>query len=88
MLDKLRPILVSPSLILRRYSESMYRSLPRMVSKESAVKKYIVTLSDTEREQLTALIHNGKHAARKLLKARILLKAPCRELREPDQRVH
>ena len=47
----------------------------RMVSKESAVKKYIVTLSDAEREQLTALIHSGKHPAQKLLKARILLKA-------------
>ena len=46
-----------------------------MVSKESAVKKYIVTLSDEEREQLSALIHSGKHPAQKLLKARILLKA-------------
>ena len=46
-----------------------------MVNKESAVKKYIVTLSNAEREQLTALIHSGKHPAQKLLKARILLKA-------------
>jgi len=46
-----------------------------MVSNESAVKKYIVTLSDAERKQLTALIESGKHSARKLLKARILLKA-------------
>jgi Homeodomain-like domain len=46
-----------------------------MVSEESAVKKYIVTLSDEEREQLTALIRSGKHPAQKLLKARILLKA-------------
>src|SRR5277367_5309205 len=46
-----------------------------MVSKESGVKKYIVTLSDEERDQLTALIHTGKHPAQKLLKARILLKA-------------
>ena len=51
----------------------------RMVSKESAVKKYIVTLSDAEREQLTALIHSGKHPAQKLLKARILLKADASE---------
>jgi transposase len=43
--------------------------------RESAVKKYIVTLSDEEREQLTALIQTGKHPAQKLLKARILLKA-------------
>ena len=46
-----------------------------MGSKESAVKKYIVTLSDTEREKLNALIHSGKHPAQKLLKARVLLKA-------------
>ena len=46
-----------------------------VASEESAVKKYIVTLSDEEREQLTALIQSGKHPARKLLKARILLKA-------------
>ncbi len=50
-----------------------------MVSKESAVKKYIVILSDAEREQLTALIHSGKHPAQKLLKARILLKADASE---------
>ena len=46
-----------------------------MGSKESAVKKYNVTLSDTEREQLTTLIHSGKHPAQRLLKACILLKA-------------
>jgi transposase len=39
------------------------------------VKKYVVKLSAEEREQLTALIGSGKHSARKLLKARILLKA-------------
>jgi hypothetical protein len=50
-----------------------------MVSKESAVKKYIVTLSEAEREQLSALIHSGKHPAQKLLKARILLKADASE---------
>ena len=41
-----------------------------MASKQNAVKKYIVTLSDEEREQLTALIQSGKHPAQKLLKAR------------------
>jgi len=30
-----------------------------MARKEIAVKKYIVTLSDEEREQLTTLIHTG-----------------------------
>ena len=32
-------------------------------------------VSDEEREQLDTLIQNGKHRARHLLKARILLKA-------------
>src|SRR5208283_723543 len=46
-----------------------------VAEKEIAVKKYVVKLSDEEREQLATLIHAGKHPARKLLKARILLKA-------------
>jgi hypothetical protein len=50
-----------------------------VASKENAVKKYIVTLSDEERDQLTALIQSGKHPAQKLLKARILLKADASE---------
>jgi hypothetical protein len=43
--------------------------------KEIAVKKYVVKLSDEERKQLTSAINKGKHAARQLLRARILLKA-------------
>lgn len=46
-----------------------------MTAKQRAVKKYIVKLSDDEREQLTGLIQKGKGPARQLLKARILLKA-------------
>src|SRR5438105_2340504 len=46
-----------------------------MARKEIAVKKYAVTLSNEEREHLTALIRSGHHPAQKLLKARILLKA-------------
>ena len=46
-----------------------------MTAKQHGLKKYIVTLSDAERDQLSALIDKGKHPARKLLKARILLKA-------------
>ena len=42
---------------------------------KTAVKKYIVTLSNDERDELTTLIQTGKHATRKLLMARILLKA-------------
>ena len=46
-----------------------------MTRNKTPVKKYVVTLSDEEREQLATLIHTGKHPAQKLLKARILLKA-------------
>jgi transposase len=43
--------------------------------KESAMKKYRVTLTAEERECLVALIATGKAAAKKLTHARILLKA-------------
>ncbi len=46
-----------------------------MAKKETGAKKYIVRLSDEERDRLSGLINAGKHPARKLLKARILLKA-------------
>jgi transposase len=46
-----------------------------VTAKRIAVKKYVVNLSDTERERLNGLIHMGKHPARQLTKARILLKA-------------
>lgn len=39
------------------------------------MKKYRVTLTEGEREELGQLINKGKAAARKLLHARILLKA-------------
>jgi len=39
------------------------------------MKKYLVTLTPDEREQLTALITAGKGAAKKLAHARVLLKA-------------
>jgi transposase len=38
-------------------------------------KKYLVTLSDEEHEQLEHLLHSGTHATRKVTRARILLKA-------------
>ena len=38
-------------------------------------KKYIVTLQDSEREELEQLLRGGKHASRKVTRARILLKA-------------
>ena len=46
-----------------------------MTLTEPSVKKYSVRLSLDERDHLTALIGSGKHPARKLLKARILMKA-------------
>jgi transposase len=60
-----------------------------MVRKEIAVKKYVVDLSEEEREHLTTLIQTGKHAAQKLLKARILLKADASDAGEgwSDQQI-
>jgi Homeodomain-like domain len=50
-----------------------------MAAKEIAVKKYVVKLSEAERERLQALINKGKSPAKRLLKARILLKADASE---------
>ena len=50
-----------------------------MAAKEISVKRYVVRLSADEREQLEALIRKGKSPARRLLKARILLKADVSE---------
>ena len=47
------------------------------------MKKYVVTLTDEERQRLRALIASGKGPARKLMHARILLKADRRG-RKPD----
>ena len=53
-----------------------------MAGKDIAVKKYVVRLSAEEREQLEAMIGAGKHPARLLTKARILLKADVSEAGE------
>lgn len=50
-----------------------------MTAKQSAVKKYVVKLSDDERARLNAMIHKGKHPAWRITKARILLKADASE---------
>ena len=50
-----------------------------MAGKDIAVKKYVVRLSAEERERLEGLIRRGKSPARRLLKARILLKADVSE---------
>src|SRR5215468_3422625 len=50
-----------------------------MSAREVPVKKYVVRLSAEEREQLQAMIRKGKSSARRLMKARILLKADVSE---------
>ena len=50
-----------------------------MAGKEISVKKYVVRLGGGERQQLEALIRKGKGPARRLLRARILLKADVSE---------
>jgi len=50
-----------------------------VVTREIAVKKYVVRLSAEEREQLTVMVHAGRHPARQLTRARILLKADVSE---------
>jgi poly-gamma-glutamate capsule biosynthesis protein CapA/YwtB (metallophosphatase superfamily) len=46
-----------------------------VTAKQKTRSKFIVRLSEEERERLNTLIQNGKHGARQLLKARVLLKA-------------
>src|SRR5260370_3569912 len=53
-----------------------------MAAKEISVKKYVVGLSGEERERLETLIRKGKSPARRLVKARILLKADVSEAGE------
>jgi len=53
-----------------------------MSAKENSVKRYVVKLSGEERAQLEALLRRGKSPARRLLKARILLKADVSEAGE------
>jgi hypothetical protein len=50
-----------------------------MAGGEIAVKKYVVKLSEAERDYLQTLINKGKSPAKRLLKARILLKADASE---------
>jgi hypothetical protein len=53
-----------------------------MAAKEISVKTYVVRLSGEERERLKTLIGKGKSPARRLLKARILLKVDVSEAGE------
>ena len=53
-----------------------------MAREEIGVKRYVVRLSAEERAHLEAMLRKGKHAAKTLLKARILLKADVSEAGE------
>jgi transposase len=53
--------------------------LREKAQEEASMKKYVVKLSEQEREELQELISKGKSSARKLLHARILLKADASE---------
>jgi len=46
-----------------------------VTAKQRPITKYIVRLSNEERDRLNTLIQTGRHRARQVLKARILLKA-------------
>jgi hypothetical protein len=46
-----------------------------VTAKQKTRSKYLVRLSEAERPRLESLIQTGRHPARQLLKARILLKA-------------
>ena len=43
-------------------------------------KKYVVQLTDKQREELTTMLHKGEHKSRKLNRARILLLSDQRKL--------
>ena len=53
-----------------------------MAGKAISVKKYVVKLSEDERNQLNEMIRKGKSSAQRLTKARILLKADVSEAGE------
>ena len=53
-----------------------------MAATENRVEKYIVKLTESERKHLQGLLNKGKSSAKRLLKARILLKADESKLGE------
>src|SRR5579863_2550096 len=53
-----------------------------MAGRTPHLKKYVVRLSAEEREKLQAVVRKGKSPAKRLLKARILLKADVSEAGE------
>jgi hypothetical protein len=59
-----------------------------VTAKEIAVKKYVVKLTDEERERLDTVIRGGKHSAQMLTKARIPWKASASEAWENGRNQH
>ena len=53
-----------------------------MGEEETGIKRYVVKLSEEERNRLEGMIHSGKHPAQRLMKARILLNADTSEAGE------
>ena len=53
-----------------------------MAARSASVKRYVVRLGADERRRLEAMLRKGKSAARRLLKARILLQADVSEAGE------
>jgi hypothetical protein len=54
----------------------------RMAASELRIEKYIVRLTEAERSHLQGVLNKGKSPAKRLLKARILIKADESELGE------
>jgi hypothetical protein len=53
----------------------LHEKSPLLEVVSNAEKKYVVKLDDAECQQLEELLRGGQHGARKLTRARILLKA-------------
>src|SRR5262249_12771332 len=79
MLGPSRPLQpIRKDLVIRFRRQGLAREAI-MAAKEISVKKYVVRLSGEERERLETLLRKGKSPARRVLKARILLKADVSE---------
>jgi DNA-binding NarL/FixJ family response regulator len=57
------------------WSVKVWASLSNGRHPNLATKKYIIDLTADEREHLLQLIGHGKHSSRKVMRARILIKA-------------
>src|SRR3954452_8807136 len=76
------PLVIDSAWFLRIDGARVSGRVGSVSARQAAVKRYVVTLSAEEHERLETLIRTGKHSARKLLRARILLKADASEAGE------